>query len=350
MPRARPCLATALALLLAAPPARPCAPAPPPGRQVDVLSEEALIVWDAEKRVEHFVRRASFSSDAPDFGFLVPTPTRPELAEAPEALFGALERARAPEVIRRERTAFVPVLLVALPFLMFSRGAPPLTAGRPPVEVLEEKRVAGYDAAVLASTDASALSAWLAEHGYAQRPDLTDWLRPYVEAGHVLTAFKIAGGGTRRVGTAPVRMSFTTERPFFPYREPADQRRVEPGLERRLTLHLVAPERLQGRIGEGLPWKASVLYASPRADLPALLAGALPKEALPASGWLTTVVDSATPRPGTDDLFFSPAAQQQRVVPDPIVVDVGSRIPVPVDLLAAMAGFAFWLRRRRRRG
>lgn len=349
MRRARPFLAMALALLLAAPQVRPCAPAPPAGRQVDVVHEEALIVWDAEKHVEHFVRRASFSSDAPDFGFLVPTPTRPELFEAPESVFEALERARAPEVIRRERTVLEPVLLVMLPFLSL-RSAPPMTAGRPPVEVLEEKRVAGYDAAVLASTDASALSAWLAEHDYAQRPDLTEWLQPYVEAGHVITAFKIAGGGTRRVGTSPVRMSFATERPFFPYREPADQRRPQrPGLERRLLVHLVAPQRLQGRIGERLPWKATVLYASPRSDLPTLLAGALPKQLLPASGWLTTVADSASPRPGTDDLYFSLAAQQERVVPDPVVVDIRNTIPVPLDLLAALAGLAFWMRRRARR-
>jgi hypothetical protein len=179
---------------------------------------------------------------------------------------------------------------------------------------------------------------------------LTDWLRPYVDAGHLLTAFKIAGGdGTRRVGTSPVRMSFAAERPFFPYREPADQRRVEPGLERRLMVHLVAAQRLQGRIGEGLPWKAAVLYASPRNDLGTLLAGALPEDALPASGWLTTVLDSAAPRPGTDDLFFSPAARQERVVPDPIEVEIRNSIPVPLDLLAAVAGLAFWLRRRARR-
>jgi len=243
----------------------------------------------------------------------------------------------------------LPVLLALLPFYIFLRSSAPPIAGRPPVEVLEERRVAGYDAAVLAADDATALSAWLAEHGYAQRPDLTEWLQPYVDAHHVITAFKIAGGDTRRVGTAPVRMSFATERPFFPYREPADQRRGGPAPERRLVVHVVAPQRMQGRIGESLPWKATVVYASPRSDLGTLLEGALPKGALPASAWLTTVVDSATPRPGTDDLFFSPSAQQDRLVPDPLEVEIRTSIPLPVDLLLGLAGFGFWMRRRSRR-
>jgi hypothetical protein len=215
-------------------PAWPCAPAPPAGHRVDVLAEQAVIVWDPASGTEHFIRRASFDADVPDFGFLVPTPRAPQLAEAADATFDALDLAIQPEVVRRSRWRVEPTVLCLAPFLM-TRGARETTAGGPPqpaaVHVLEEKRVAGYDAAVLQADDAKALLGWLGDHGYASRPELQAWLQPYVEKRWTVTAFKIAAGDGRghRVGTHAVRMSFAAERPFFPYREPADQQHSPQG-------------------------------------------------------------------------------------------------------------------------
>lgn len=90
------------ALLLLPSPARSCAmaySADAPGAQIDVLEEEALIVWEPEAQLEHFVRRASFSAGERDFGFLVPTPTRPELAEADAEVFERLERRARPALV-----------------------------------------------------------------------------------------------------------------------------------------------------------------------------------------------------------------------------------------------------------
>ena len=47
---------------------------------IAIEGEEALIVWDARRHMQHFVRRAAFAPGE-DFGFLVPTPHRPQLAE-----------------------------------------------------------------------------------------------------------------------------------------------------------------------------------------------------------------------------------------------------------------------------
>lgn len=62
-----------------------CGTASPPAVPVAVADESAIIVWDAATETQHFVRRASFRTDAEDFGFLVPTPSRPRLAEADDA-------------------------------------------------------------------------------------------------------------------------------------------------------------------------------------------------------------------------------------------------------------------------
>src|SRR5437016_3719837 len=75
-------LLAAACLSFRAPAVRACAPAPPPGVRVEIADESAIIVWDAAAKTQHFIRRASFATAAHDFGFLVPTPAQPTLAEA----------------------------------------------------------------------------------------------------------------------------------------------------------------------------------------------------------------------------------------------------------------------------
>jgi hypothetical protein len=60
------------------------------------------------------------------------------------------------------------------------------------VRVLDQQRVAGYDATVLEADSARALNEWLIKHHYVNRPDLTVWLEPYVKNRWKITAFKIA--------------------------------------------------------------------------------------------------------------------------------------------------------------
>ncbi|HEY7160292.1 MAG TPA: hypothetical protein VH815_03495, partial [Acidobacteriota bacterium] len=79
----------------------PCAPAPPNGRRVQVLGESAVIVWDSKTKTEHFIRSATFESDSPDFGFLVPTPTVPTLQESTDQIFTMAEEWMVPEKIEK---------------------------------------------------------------------------------------------------------------------------------------------------------------------------------------------------------------------------------------------------------
>src|SRR5579862_6019086 len=62
------------------------------GIRVAIADESAIIIWDEAARTQHFIRRASFQTAGEDFGFLVPTPTQPELAEASDASFKELEQ------------------------------------------------------------------------------------------------------------------------------------------------------------------------------------------------------------------------------------------------------------------
>ena len=330
-------LALVVTSLASAVPARACAPAPPLGATVHIAGEEALIVWDAASRTEHFVRRADFSTDARDFGFLVPTPSVPTLAEAPEAVFDALETLREPEIVREN--SYVPLTCLTVPFLMMGGAADEVIATSPAVTVLSTQRVAGMDATVLAADDADALAAWLSERGYAMRPALVEWLRPYVAARFAITAFAYAGGES--TGSRAVRMTFATDRPFYPYREPTDQPEQA---GRSLRVHLVTTGRQAGRLGDGA-WSAEVEVARALAPDTRLLEGIA---ALPERAWVTTFLDRASRRPPEHDLAFTAAATDEEHVPR-IVRTHEVIIPLPIEPILLVAGIVYLVRRRKAR-
>jgi hypothetical protein len=67
---------------------------------VGVNNEVAVIIWDKSHQTEHFIRSVSLDPKFDDAGFLVPTPTTPELAVADERIFDLAE-SRLLELSRR---------------------------------------------------------------------------------------------------------------------------------------------------------------------------------------------------------------------------------------------------------
>src|SRR5262249_43733696 len=232
-------LLAALACLPAPRPARGCAAVWEGGSHVAIAGESALVVWDEKTKTQHFIRRASFRTKVPYFGFLVPTPTRPTLAEAPDEVFRKLEDWTKPET-RTERRYVWPFSMSAS---LDGEGGTAL------VELLDRQRVGGLDAAVLKATDSKALREWLQMHGYDARPQLTGWLEPYIRKGWIITAFQIAKKDKQEdsLSTQAVRMSFRAERPFFPYREPADPHPGAGNPWRLLRVFLRSEERRVGK-------------------------------------------------------------------------------------------------------
>jgi hypothetical protein len=225
------------------------------------------------------------------------------------------------------------------------------------VRVLQEKRVAGFDAAVLEADDPRALAAWLDKHGYPSSPTMTAWLAPYVEKHWKVTAFKIArdAQGPPGVASSAVRMTFKADRPYFPYREPEDQRKAAGAGPRLLRVYLLADKRMAGTLGEMGNWPGRVAWADQlTADQRKNLLGMLklPPDTPPGAWWLTEFEDRSSPRPGTDEVYFGPAAEQAVVARPPVVQYVyaeegdGQNVasPVAVDagslaLLYGLAGF-----------
>lgn len=329
--------------------AHACAPAPRHGDDVRITDEEAVIVWDADSHTEHFIRHARFDASltggaaARDFGFLVPTPGLPTLTAAPESIFAELADETRPQVVEEDETgARFGCLCLGM------RKSAPAAAPAPPepVRIVSTQTVAGYDAVVLEADDPKALAGWLGAHGYEARPGLAEWLKPYVARKWKITAFRIAAakeaGAQPRasVGTSAVRMTFTAAAPFFPYREPFEQR-VDSAGPRSLRVYLVAGRRMSGGMGPGGgAWPGEVEYARPLERV-VPLSRALPGELLPSAPWLTVFLDASSPREGSEDVYFAASPSENEVRRPPRVVVRDRTTLVPVDVLAvALAGVA----------
>ena len=362
--------------------AQACMPLPPPGMTVRISEESALIIWDNEQKIEHFIRRARFDANATDLGFLVPTPSLPTLHEANNGLFSELQTPMRPETRELEDNSpqfyslFLPAPLRARAMAgggIMSKGA------RQQITLLAEQTVGDYDAAILKAGDAASLNRWLGRNGYPSNETLTNWLRPYIEKGWIVTAFKIRrtahGDASRPLGLAPVRMSFATPRPFYPYREPPTTA-TGSAPPRSLRLFLLADEgRMAATLGENGPvWgtenvqnvyrQHSSVDAAPSA-IPGHVGvewAGVPQTAffapnvrdyagLPSSnripGHLTVFLDTQSPRPGTDELYFTPAADQSDLKPEPLREYVRRpflSIPVEPFLVTLLVGGLWWRR------
>jgi hypothetical protein len=351
-------LALTLGALVARPaPAYACAPAPPPGEEVHTNREDALIVWDEAHHIEHFIRSAVFETTARSFGFLVPTPSRPTLAEASEAAATVLGAMTAAAVVHETGYVAAPIGCTMLP-LLFMRSASksaPVEVSASAVTVLEQTRVAGLDAAVLEADDPTALAEWLRGHGYEFRDALKRWVAPYLARKWKITAFRYArpdlaaNGGVyvEPIASRAVRMSFATDAPVYPYREPDD---VPAVTDRELRLFVVSAGRLEGSLGDraaGEPWSASVPFSASVADRPHLLAAELPGVELPSAPWLTEFSDPTTRRPASDLVFRTAASQVEVRRPPRVIVDERPIwLPYEIPVIVGV----WWWRRRARRG
>jgi len=333
---------------------------------VRTTDESALIVWNSRTHTEQFVRRATFESKAKNFGFLVPTPSRPSLGAANDALFDSLQSELEPKTIRKARRGinFAPlvtsfslggsssdsssVTLAATsngPAAGGAKGASVNSA----VEVVEQKRVGNYQAVVLRASEAKSLSQWLRKHHHPVSSDTRAWLAPYVRRGFFLTVFQIVSDAQSQSAQAQaVRLTFRSDAPFYPYREP--QRVQSVGGGRSLRVFFIGENRVGARIeneGKHADWPAPTTYSAPLASR---LLAEQKLEAPEGKLRLTAFEDQSSPRPGWGDLRFSPSKSQSEITPSPNIVWSDERRPVPADVfalgMAILAGFV-WKRRRR---
>jgi hypothetical protein len=214
-----------------------------------------------------------------------------------------------------------------------------------PVDILEQKTLAGYDATVLRAESASALAEWLRQNGYDFRPAVAQWLAPYVKDHWTITAFKLsqAPGARDDLLSKTVRLSFETARPFFPYREPADARDAKDSSRRTLRLYFVGEGRFTANTEPEDVW-VETEHADRLGSAAASVGGAVPMGVVGPDAWLSVLLDKFRERSNVSELFFFPDAEKA-----PFHHKVRKSIYLPLDFMFAGLALLWAVRRRRRK-
>lgn len=208
-----------------------------------LTGEVAIVVWDKDKKVEHFIRQADFNGQAKDFGFILPVPSQPsEIAIVDEEAFGVLESHK------------------PRPWTIGCSAASAVASkAAGSVEVLSDQQVGDYRATVLRATDGDAMAGWLKENGHKMRCSMPPWLDYYAKKSWDFVAFKYNGSGT--VHSHAVRVTFSTDKPFYPYKMPTDT--WEKGHHRILNLYVLSDQEAMGRYSDDQPWETHAEWTSP---------------------------------------------------------------------------------------
>lgn len=272
------------------------------GTPVVNADQTVILWWDRANQTEHFIRRASFRGGGDSVGFLVPSPSRPQLEESGDDAFPYLAKLTRPAP---SGGGFPLGCSVASPI------------ARNEVRVIEEKSVAGYNAVVLTAGSGDALLKWLASNSYAFGPETAAWAEPYVKNGWYISAMKIPkskGTGEKPTTASALRITFKTDKPLFPYREPdsrSDASRL--GMKNRLLrIYFVGDVSYEGHFSTGQSWPAAVRYGSPlkeseRSRLIQLLG--LPSSAGPSKAWLTEFEHPWPYGIAPGDVYFKPSLE-----------------------------------------
>lgn len=347
-----------LAPFFSFPSSKACAPVPRLGGKVTIADESAIIIWNSKTKTEHFIRNAVFDTSEKDFGFLVPTPSVPTLAEMEVPIFIRLLQTIQPKVQEKTENEFSFFLLSA--FFRFFSSDSGMAGNRPLVRIVDQQQLGSYDTVILEADDADALATWLESRGYAKSPSLSEWLTPYIAMKWKITAFRIIqpveddpiykNTSPTKFLTTPIQISFTTDEPFFPYREPKEYQEVDnKSQQRNLQVFFFSDSKVTGAIKDAqTPWPGRVIWAGEITDPSKILGDGASLTELPKPLWLTAFEDSSSPRPGTNDLFFSPDKNQDPISLPPIISINKRHIVIPLDLIIPIIGIlVFWYFRKK---
>ncbi|MEI8282223.1 MAG: DUF2330 domain-containing protein [Armatimonadota bacterium] len=284
-----------------------CSGVGPPGKPVVFGDQTNIVIWDEASHTEHFIRNANFRSGADDFGFIAPTPGKPELHEASNKAFYTL-------------AALAPVYPSG--FGGGGGAAFDRKSKSSEVQVIQEADVAGFHATTLLSRSAQAINDWMNEHGYVSTPEVQTWAERYCSRGWYLTAFKVVDKTKLVASTGTVRMTFKTSKPFNPFYVPATN--ILPSKKGTLRLYFVSVGDYEAKIGRKATWQTPQWTAQIPEATSALLAKQvkIPAEAIPDNCQVETFVDNDFPRSVEDDIYFtkkrvirSSAASPSREIP-----------------------------------
>ncbi len=184
---------------------------PPPDYYMYETDQRAMIFY--EGGLETLILSATFQGDAKDFGWVVPTPSRPEVGKSSDELFTSLDELTQVEQEIR-------------PMPLGLEEGLQLGQQKDSVYIVETEKIEYYDITVLTADDSQALAKWLEKNKYHFPEEASYILDSYIQNKWFFTAIKIdaeaiSPGVTsqlREGHMVPLQLKFLTDKIVFPLR------------------------------------------------------------------------------------------------------------------------------------
>jgi hypothetical protein len=286
-------LAAIAATMLATPVSRAGGVVARGGTHPHIDVESAWIVWEPASQREELIVSAQFSQGVEPFTWALPLPSHPDVGSVDvdlrltlTKLIAAYQR-RAPDWVMPSRD---------------NRG--PLAA----VAFGDQGKV---DSVVVQASQPDALPLLLGAPVARRWPVLDAWIERYARQEWEVVGLRLPIAGPR-TQLPNVRMTFKTERPYYPYREPAWRPDDHtPGAGRVLRITVITPEQVAWKTGVSVPTMslAWLSFEVAHAELQGAFGGLYASLFDPKKRyWLTSFEDWHEVRVGDDDVTFAQRA------------------------------------------
>lgn len=179
---------------------------------VDQQGEQIIFATNNNGTISAYVQ-INYTGSAPDFSWVVPVPSVPELDVAEIETFDELAQLTRPRFIVPDVPDCAMIVMEADGERM--AGVP--SASSDDVEVLSQGSVGPYNYSVITSPDPDALIIWLRENDYRVTEPMEPLIHVYNEEGMVFLAMKLQGeAGVQDI--QPVVMTYESTKPMIPLR------------------------------------------------------------------------------------------------------------------------------------
>jgi hypothetical protein len=176
---------------------------------VDQQAERIIFTVNDDDTISAYVQ-INYTGSAPDFSWVVPVPSVPEIDVAEIETFDELSNLTQP--------VFIPPVVPDCAMVLFDAmddGADGRGGGV--VDVLAAGSVGPYDYVVVDSPEPNALITWLRENGYQITEAMEPLVHVYNEEGMVFLAMKLQPDqGAQDI--QPVKMTYESTKPMIPLR------------------------------------------------------------------------------------------------------------------------------------
>jgi hypothetical protein len=184
---------------------------PPPNTSIYETGQKAVIWY--EGGIETLILSTTFQGKAENFGWLVPTPFEPQVSQASDELFTALDDLTKPKY----RTEPLPLL-----------GAPPQGLEIPKIEdntptIIQTTKVGIFDITVLKAKDAEGLTKWLEKNDYPYPADREYLLKSYIDKDWYFVVAKVDSGAISSASSylqsghaSPIQLTFKSDQIVYP--------------------------------------------------------------------------------------------------------------------------------------